>query len=153
MTAELYYGTIARTPNGAWIPRAGLRDCLATSNTSGSFDINTVQPAVMFALGMPPEAVAAVLELRRNGPILPEQMTELVARLGPASGPLTIGGSKDCEIRATARVRLPNGRLSELRRTASLSIATDSPRHQTISTISRSRSGPGARPMIEAFSW
>jgi general secretion pathway protein K len=153
MTPELFYGAIDRGPDGKWIPRAGLRECLTVSKDSGSFDINTVQPAVMAALGVPPDTIAALMDSRRHGPIVPDQMNEIAMMLGPAAGTFRIGGSPSCLIRATARVRRPDGRLSDLRRSASLMAAPDDQGGLGIQQVVESRSGPGVRPMVEAWAW
>ena len=153
MTPELLYGRVERAPDGNWVPRAGLRDCLSVYGGNGSFDINSVQPAVMLAAGVPPDAVPAVVALRRHAPIVFEQLRSLAAMLGPAAARFVIGGDKVYTIRATARICKPNGGLSDLRRTATLTVLLSPTYSLGGYRILDARSGPAARPMEETWPW
>jgi general secretion pathway protein K len=122
VTPELFYGRYDRTPEGTLAPRSGLRDCLTTYSTYGlgnGIDINTADPAVLLAVGVPPAGVEAILSFRRMGPIREPQMNMLGALLGGAIGRLRRGGDGVVTLRSTARLNLPDGRLSDLRRTVS----------------------------------
>ena len=88
ITPELFYGRVDRAPDGSWTPLAGLRDCLSVYSGSVGHDINSVQPAVMAAEGVPPEAIAAIVSLRRQRPIEAEQLAALAPALGEAVGRL-----------------------------------------------------------------
>ena len=153
MTPELLYGRVERAPDGSWVPRAGLRDCLSVYGGSGSFDINSVQPALMAATGVPPGGVATVVALRRQAPIAFEQLRSLAAILGPAAARFTIGGDTTYTIRATARIRTPNGGLSDLRRTATLTVLMSPTYDRGGYRILDARSGPAARPLEETWPW
>ncbi len=48
------------------MPHAGLRDCLSVYGSPGSLDVNTVEPAVMQAIGIDPAVAAAIVNLRRT---------------------------------------------------------------------------------------
>ncbi|MGJ5815223.1 general secretion pathway protein GspK [Paludibaculum fermentans] len=122
ITPELFYGGYSRTPQGALLPRSGLRDCLSIFSPSTGFDINTVDPAVMLAVGVPPPAVEAVVAMRRRAPILRQQLGAVQAMLGPAAGRFRMGGEKIYTLRATGRLRRQDGTLSDLRRSVAMTV-------------------------------
>jgi len=112
MTAELYYGS---SLDGT---RAGLRDCLSVYGSTGAVDINTAQPATLQAVGLAPADAAAIASSRVQHPILDlRQLAQIAQSLGPAGNRLQIGGRTMFTLRATARLRQPDGKLSDLRRT------------------------------------
>ena len=83
----------------------------------GQFDVNTAPPAVLATLGIPPEGVAALVQQRRAQPFLkPDDLTPFAQIAGPGFTRLRIGGLTMFTLRSTARVRLANGQLSDLRR-------------------------------------
>jgi general secretion pathway protein K len=153
ITPDLFYGHVDRTPDGNWTARAGLRDCLSVYSGSAAHDINSVQPAVMAAEGVPPEGIAAVVSLRRQRPIGAEQFAALMPVLGTAVGHFQPGGGKILTIRATARGHTPNARLSELRRTAALTVLIGPTYDKTGYRILDARSGPAVRPLEETWPW
>lgn len=120
ITPELFYGGYTRSPEGGLVPRPGLRDCLSVYSAGTSFDINTVSPAVMLAVGVPPPGVEAVVNLRRQAPI--RQIGAVGPLLGPAAGRFRIGGDQVYTLRATARLRRPDGALSDLRRSVAMTV-------------------------------
>lgn len=115
MTPELFHGTYIRDAEGKLVPRSGLKDCLSVY-PSGQVDANFAHPAVLAAVGLPPDAVAAVVASRRLQPFQPSTLQALAASFGPAAGRLTVGAGSIYTLRATARLRLPNGQLSDLKR-------------------------------------
>jgi general secretion pathway protein K len=153
ITPELFYGRVGRSSDGSWATRVGLRDCLSVYSGSEGDDINSVQPAVMAAVGVPPQGIAAVVSLRRQRPIVAEQMVALAPVLGEAANRFRPGGGRILTIRATARVRLPNAGLSELRRTATLTVLIGPGYDASGYRILDSRSGPAVRPLEETWPW
>jgi len=117
VTPDLFYGNYSPDESGKLLPHAGLRDCLSVYGSIGPIDVNTVQPAVMQAIGIPSEAAAAILNLRRNAPIRSLERFAAFSASGPGMVRLGIVPSSIATIRATARLRLPNGQFSDLRRT------------------------------------
>lgn len=115
MTAELFHGTYVRDAEGRLMPRGGLRDCLSVY-PSGQVDANFAHPAVLAAVGLPPDAVAAVVAMRRLQPFQAASLQAVAASFGPAAGRLTVGAGSIYTLRATARLRLSNGQLSDLKR-------------------------------------
>ncbi|HBY58434.1 MAG TPA: hypothetical protein DEH78_01345 [Solibacterales bacterium] len=122
MTPDLFHGSYGRDAEGRLIPRPGLRDCLTVYGAGlGLLDINTAEPAVMAAVGIPPDAIAMIMTRRLAGPILPQEAAAL-ARMGPAMQRLSVVTYPLATLRATARLRLPGGQLSDLRRTVAATV-------------------------------
>jgi general secretion pathway protein K len=125
VTPDLLYGRYDRLPNGEAFYRPGLQDCLSVYSAANSpLDINAVEVPVMIAVGVSPPNALAVDQMRRMSPIRMQQWGEVSNLLGPAASRFRIGGDKVYILRSTARLRLPDGRLSDLRRTASLTVQT-----------------------------
>jgi general secretion pathway protein K len=122
ITPDLYYGSSLDNSH------AGLRDCLSVYSGNGAFDINTTQPATLQAIGIAPADVAEIVKTRSEQPILEfERLSAIRQALGPAGARLLIGGGNILTLRATARVRMPDGRLSDLRRTVAATVRFNFP--------------------------
>jgi general secretion pathway protein K len=122
MTPELFYGTWQRDPLGRLVPVGGLKDCLSPYGTQGQYDVNTVSPLVLLSLGMSPEAVAMLIEARSRNPIRNVSELNAVGVAGPARSRLRIGGNAIFTLRATATLRLPDGRVSDVRRSVAATV-------------------------------
>lgn len=122
ITPDLFYGGYIRTPQGALVPRSGLKDCLSVFSPATGLDINSVDPAVLLALGAPPPGVEALVNMRRMAPILSPQLGAVQSMLGPAGGRVRIGGEKIYTLRATGRIRRQDGTLSDLRRSVAMTV-------------------------------
>lgn len=117
MTPEIFYGSYTRDSQGRLQARPGLRDCLSVYAQGGQVDANTAQPAVLAAIGLPADVIAAIVETRKLAPIAnAEQLRLLTQNAGPAAGRLMLGSGSITLLRATARLRLDDGKLSDLRR-------------------------------------
>jgi general secretion pathway protein K len=120
ITPELFYGTWDRDEQvqpPRLVQRLGLRDCVSVYS-NGSLDVNTTPVPVLLASGIAPEAVAAIDQQRRAQPFPNMQVLRAFTQnMGPGAGRLSLGGVSMFTIRATARPRLPNGALSDMRRT------------------------------------
>jgi general secretion pathway protein K len=119
MTPEIFYGRYDHDPSGRLIPRGGLRDSLTVWGASQQIDVNTAPAALLQSVGVPPDAITAILARRlqtafKNPTDIQHFVTDPVvaARLGT-------GGNSIWTLRATARARTGNGRFSDLRRTVS----------------------------------
>ncbi|HLJ47772.1 MAG TPA: hypothetical protein VKU01_17270 [Bryobacteraceae bacterium] len=128
MTPEIFYGHYDKDAEGRMIPRIGLKDCVTVYGPAGPFDVNTVQPAVMYALGVPPDTVANIVALRRLGPIRTLDQIKQFTQ-SPAVSRLGIGSGLFFTFRATASARTPNGTLSDLRRSVSALVAIIGPNY------------------------
>ena len=112
MTPDLYYGS------GLTSPQTGLRDCLSVYGSAGSVDINTAQLATLEAVGLPAADAETIVRSRAQHPVLDyKEFGGIVQSLGPAGYRLRIGGQTMFTLRATARMKQPDGKLSDLRRT------------------------------------
>ena len=140
VTPDIFYGTYIPVPDAErgggprLAPRAGLVDCLSVFGSTQQVDANTASPAVLAAIGLAPAAVNALLERRRNAPFTQQQLTDFAQSMGVGSNRLRVEGNSIVTVRATARLRLPNGQLSDLRRTVGamvkyMPVGYDSPIH------------------------
>jgi general secretion pathway protein K len=112
ITADLYYGASLGTTH------AGLRDCVSVYGSPWAVDINTAQPAVLQTIGLAAADVQSIMQLRAARPILDyKELANIAQSVGPAGSRLRIGGTSMFTLRATARMRQPDGKLSDLRRT------------------------------------
>ena len=121
VTPDLFYRSWERTPEGAprrFYSRTGLRDCVSVFGATDRFDVNTAAPAVLAAAGVPPDGVAALVEQRRVRAFQTLGDLAPFAQVAGAGFPrLGVGGHSIFTLRATARLRLKNGQLSDMRRT------------------------------------
>lgn len=112
ITPDLYFGAALDNSH------AGLRDCVSVDSEGGGIDINTAQPATLIAIGLAPADVETIVQSRAQHPVLDfRQLAEITRELGPGGQRLGIGGASLFTLRATARLKQPDGRLSDLRRT------------------------------------
>jgi len=123
ITPELFYGTYvpAQGEPGQGQPRlirrSGLVDCLSVFGSKSQVDANTADPAVLMAIGLAPDVVQMLLQQRRAAPLTAERLAQMLPALGPAGPLLRLEGNSIITLRATARVRLANGQLSDMKRT------------------------------------
>ena len=123
ITPELYYGGFNRDSEGHLAPRTGLKDCLSVFGATDRFDINFAQPPVLAAIGIPPDAIPAIVARRRLQPFKNvQELKDLAPGGGPGFGHLRIGGNSIFTFRSTARLLLQNGQLSDLQRTAAATV-------------------------------
>ena len=73
----------------------------------------------MQAIGVSPDTIAAIVARRRTGPIRDGAQLAPYLSGGPGAVRLGIAPSSMATLRATSRLRLANGKLSDVRRTAS----------------------------------
>jgi general secretion pathway protein K len=119
MTPDIYYGSYENVPaqgGSRLIPHDGLRDCVSVFGSTGGFDVNTAAPSLLASLGLPPEVVAEIVERRRLTPFRSDEIGGLAQSLGLPGSRLRVGGNTIFTLRATARLRLADGRLSDLKR-------------------------------------
>lgn len=139
MTPELYYGGHVRDAEGRLVPRPGLADCVSVYGSTDRFDVNTVEPALMIALGVPPAVAQAIAGARRAAPLVKaEQVVQLAG--GPFPGLERLGfgvAGSILTLRATARPRTAGGQLSDLRRTAAALVKIFEPGWDPPATILR----------------
>jgi general secretion pathway protein K len=116
VTPELFYGNYVPDTEGRLYAQGGLRDCLSVWGSNGPFDVNTASPALLEAFGVPRPAIRSILERRAVRPF--RNMGD-VREFGVPGGRFGLGGNLVWTLRATARLRRPDGSPSEAVRTAS----------------------------------
>ncbi len=119
MTPELYYGNYIPDAAGRLYATGGLRDALSVWGSTGPFDVNTVSPALMEAIGIPPASVNAILERRQ---VQPFKSTGDLSAMGISTARLMVGGNVIWTLRASARLKRPDGGPSEFVRIASATV-------------------------------
>lgn len=125
MTPDIFYGRFDRDPSsGRLVPRGGLRDCLTVWGAGTTIDVNTAAPALLESVGLNPEQVKQIVTRRVAAPFKNmDEVRPFLAGLPPESvARLGIGGSTIWTLRATARLRLAGGGLSDVRRTVSAAV-------------------------------
>jgi general secretion pathway protein K len=119
MTPDIFYGGWDRAPDGSaqrLVPRAALRDCVSVFGGVNRFDVNSAPQAVLAMAGVPPAGIAAIIARRNVQAFQPGDLGLLEGMAGGGYQRLRIGGNTMFTLRATARLRLPNGQLSDMRR-------------------------------------
>jgi len=139
VTPDLFYGTYVPTdaaepavaadgtPTGRLAPRGGLMDCLTVYGSGPAVDANTAAPAVLAATGMPPFAIQALVERRQQAPLTQSELMGFMQSVGADTSRLRVEGNWIATLRATARLRLPDGKLSDLRRTVAAQMRFQQP--------------------------
>ncbi len=126
MTPDLFYGHFTQDATGQTSWRGGLRDCLTTLGNDIGFDVNSVEPALLATLNVPPSSIEQIVTMRNLGPI--RSMDQVKQLLPPSSlSRLRIGGGSILTLRATAWLTLPNGQPSETRRTVAALVKLEGP--------------------------
>ena len=127
VTPDIFYGAYvpaADSGNAAGdsanrprlVRRQGLADCVSVFGARGQVDINTAPPAVLAAVGVPLEAIDAILSRRQSGPLAQADVSLFAQAIGAPVNRLRVGGESTVTLRATARLRMPDGKLSDLKR-------------------------------------
>jgi len=123
MTPELLFGSLARDPRGGLAERPGLMDCLSVYANGAIVDANTAAAPVLAAVGLSGDAVSAIMEARRRQPF---RSARDLAGLGfrpEVLARLSVGRGSVFTLRATARLRLADGKLSDLSRSAGATVS------------------------------
>jgi len=139
VTPDIFYGSYAPAEGPALAgaarlaERPGLMDCLSVFGSS-AVDINTVSPVLLAALGMDPNTIAAILSRRWQQPFTASELSVVQGVNGQLGVGFRVGGNTIFTMRATARLSLAGGRLSDVRRTVGamvkyMPVGYDSPFH------------------------
>ncbi len=104
-------------PQRPLVWRGGLRDCVSVFGAVTAVDVNWAEPAVLLALEIPPQLVAAIVTRRVQAPFLSEADIQALG-FGDVGGlaRLRVGGRTQYTLRSTARLRSADGRPSDLQR-------------------------------------
>lgn len=158
VTPELFYGNFVSDSDGRLYARGGLRDCLSVWGSHGPYDVNTASPALMEAMGVSPGDVSRIMQARSVRFF--HNMGEL-AGLGISAPGMTVGGGYIWTLRATARLRRPDGTPSDVTRTSAATVKLLDPKRyfqmplhvlryydDAWSELAVAPPGPGASPGI-----
>jgi general secretion pathway protein K len=111
ITPGIYYGESLDNS------QPGLRDCLSVYGSGGAVDVNSAQAATLQAVGLGVEDAKSIVATRAIHPFLDyTELGRLQMSLGTAGTRLIIGGQSMYTLRATARLKRADGKLSDLRR-------------------------------------
>ena len=124
MSPELFYGNYTTGADGRLYARGGLRDCLSVWGSLGPFDVNTASPALMEAMGMTAETAASIVAARQQRPY--ENSQQIAGTLPPRIS--LASGFSIYTLRASARLRRPDGAYTDVVRTAAATIKLFDPR-------------------------
>ena len=127
VTPDIFYGTYVPAAGGVMgapigqagsrlARRSGLIDCLSVYGSDSAVDVNTADPAVLVAAGVPLFTAQAIAAQRANAPFNNDNLGDLTGSAGGSR--MRTEGNSMVTFRATARLRLANGKLSDLRRTS-----------------------------------
>lgn len=120
MSPELFYGNYTADDGGRLYARGGLRDCLSVWGSLGPFDINSASPALLQAMGLSTDLVTQVVA-RRNARRF--AVVNELAEMGVPAARVTIRpGIAIYTLRATARLRRPDGSFSDVVRSAAATV-------------------------------
>ncbi len=127
VTPEIFYGSYipnadARVGEDRLVRRSGLMDCLSIFGSVGAVEPNTADPAVLAAVGVPPEGIRALLDARQRGRLDAGKLGALAPYLGAGVGLVTVEGHSIYTLRATATLNLANGGTSDIRRTVAAQV-------------------------------
>ena len=155
MTPELFYGGYRRAPGGGLFPYGGVRDCLSVYGAASQFDVNTVSPTLLLAIGLPPDAVSAIVNMRNTAPIRSMDQLGSLRENGSAAARLTNDTGSVWTLRATGRLRYADGRYSEVQRTVAALVKFfrqgTTPPHQILRWYDEAPPAPAARPLPAGF--
>jgi general secretion pathway protein K len=122
VTPDLFYGSYGRNAEGNLTARPGLKDALSIYGSLGPIDANSVPASVMVAIGISPQAAAAIVALRSAAPITSLDQLAPFRDSGPGFGRLAINAGTVVTVRSTAWLRRADGQPSELRRSVAATV-------------------------------
>jgi general secretion pathway protein K len=126
MTSDLFYGTWVRQGDAAQsrlVPREGVKDCVSVFGSTDRFDVNSVRPAVLAAVGVSGDSIQALMDRRAAAPLLRQQdLTDFAQGDANLLNHISIGAHTLYTFRATARLRRPDGSLSDMKRVVSATV-------------------------------
>ena len=122
VTPDLFYGGYARNAQGNLVAHAGFKDAVSVYGSFGPIDVNSAPAAVMVAIGISPEAAAAIVALRNAAPITSMDQLAQFRDSGPGFSRLAISPGSVVTLRSTAWLRRADGQPSDLRRSVSATV-------------------------------
>ena len=112
-------------------------DCLTVYGSEPQVDANTASPPVLAAIGLSQYAIDALVQRRAQSPLTAAELGGFMSGIGAPMNRLRVEGHSIVTFRATARLRLPDGRLSDLRRTVGAQVKYAQPQSKTLVDVLR----------------
>lgn len=122
VTPDLFYGGYAHNAQGTLVAHAGIKDGLSVYGSPGPIDPNTAPASVMVAIGISPDAAAAIVALRNVAPITSMDQLAPFRDSGPGFSRLALNTGSVVTLRSTAWLRRADGQASELRRSVAATV-------------------------------
>jgi general secretion pathway protein K len=124
MTADLFHGSYTRDARSGRLVRLGaFKDCVSVFGEIEKFDANGIEPALLRSFGASFDGAAAFVAEREKLPLANAgELARVAPMAGMAMARLSVSGNSIYTLRATARVRLPDNRLSDVSRTVSAQV-------------------------------
>lgn len=122
MTLELFHGRLDRDAQGHLVQRTGLKDCLSILGSGLAVDANTAPLEVLEAVGLSAPEANAILQRRAAQPFRSIDQLRGMGLRPESSARLLVGGAGLYTLRATARLRLADGKLSDSSRSAGATV-------------------------------
>lgn len=126
VTPDLYFGRRDRLPGGQVVVRPGLLDLFSVYGGVNQIDINAAHPALLVALGVEAGVAQTIAARRRLAPFTAEEAAQMFPTQLRSGVQPRAGFDAAYTVKATARPRLADGRLSDLRRSVAALMAEDS---------------------------
>jgi general secretion pathway protein K len=122
VTPDLFYGSYGRNAEGNLTARPGLKDALSVYGSLGPIDANSAPASVMVAIGISPQAAAAIVALRSAAPITSLDQLAPFRDSGPGFGRLALNAGSVVTLRSTAWLRRADGQPADLRRSVAATV-------------------------------
>src|SRR5271165_935659 len=122
VTPDLFYGGYVRNAEGNLVAHPGLKDALSVYGSLGPIDANSAPASVMVAIGISPQAAAAIVALRSAAPITSLDQLAPFRDSGPGFERLALNSGSVVTLRSTAWLRRADGQPSDLRKSVAATI-------------------------------
>ncbi len=106
VTRDYFYGRVEKAPDGSYIRRVGLSDCLSVYSMQGNaVNVNSAPVEVLIAAGVPPETAQMIYERRKSKPFAtPDEITKTIPmNQGTNALPLTVNQTQVFTLTAQGR--------------------------------------------------
>ena len=155
MTPDLFHGNYSRDARTGQLIRLGaFKECVSVRGSAQRFNVNGIEPALLRSLGVPwPQANAFVAQ-RAAAPFLnAADLGRAASTAGGAMVRLSMEANTIFTVRATARLRLQDGRLSDVSRSVSATVKFRPPEVQPAYHILRWDDQSFSAAFSEARAW
>jgi general secretion pathway protein K len=155
MTPDLFHGNYTRDARTGQLVRLGaFKDCVSVRGSAQRFNVNGIEPALLHSLGVPWPQVNAFVAQRAAAPFVnAADLGRAASTAGGAIARLSVEANTIFTVRATARLRLQDGRLSDVSRTVAATVKFRLPEMQPAYHILRWDDQAFSAAFSEARAW